>query len=644
MATFNNGESLSSVRTKINDVIDKIDGNATIPNNVDITGDITVSGTVDGRDVATDGTKLDGIEASADVTDATNVAAAGAAMETGADFTGNVTFSTGIDVTGSVTADALTVDGAADINGDLEVGAGGTGTKLLQINGSGSSTSVMDLEMRGGGTGNPTTILRHTSSTKDFSLLTGNYGSELTRLSVTEGGDITFFDSAGSSQSFFWDASVEGLGIGDASFTNKLNVTGAMASAGTPLVQLSENSGGARDGLYLDYAGTTNSAVYSLKIADASKTHIAVRGDGNVGIGTDSPSALLQVEGSDGVAGGAIMYTASGVASGYMSADAAGLCLATDTAGITFRTGVTGADPTDTGTERMRIDSSGNVNLKGLSNGRLNFAGGNTSGGSKIQAWNDAGNANGYLAIEGYSSEYARFDSSGNLLVGTTDLTLYDETNGGETGFALRPDGRLYNATQGNTSAIFNRLGTGGTENGTILQLRSNGSTVGSIGSASGATTYIDGGSQFAGLQFGGDGSTEGRITPRRNGAGADASTDLGTSSLRFKDLYLSNAVVQDGVKATTTATTQVAIETFAHADHDGAKVVITAATSADTYVTELLIATNGTTAVATEYGQIGTGSALATYDVDISGTDVRILATPASTTSTTFRVAMTLT
>ncbi len=102
--------------------------------------------------------------------------------------------------------------------------------------------------------------------------------------------------------------------------------------------------------------------------------------------------------------------------------------------------------------------------------------------------------------------------------------------------------------------------------------------------------------------------------------------------------------LVQDEVKATTTATTQVAIDTFPHASYDGAKAVITAATSADTYVTELLIATNGTTAVATEYGQIGTGSALATYDVDISGSDVRILATPASTTSTTFRVAMTVT
>jgi len=50
MATFNNGESLSSVRTKINDAIDKIDGNATIPNNVDITGTLTSDGlTVDGN-------------------------------------------------------------------------------------------------------------------------------------------------------------------------------------------------------------------------------------------------------------------------------------------------------------------------------------------------------------------------------------------------------------------------------------------------------------------------------------------------------------------------------------------------------------------------------------------------------------------
>ena len=242
--------------------------------------------------------------------------------------------------------------------------------------------------------------------------------------------------------------------------------------------------------------------------------------------------------------------------------------------------------------------------------------------------------------------------------VGTNTLTLYSETSGGETGFALRQDGRLYNAVEDNTAAVFNRL----TGDGGILQLRKDGDTVGTVGTeVSDATLQADlyisarstvGGSTANNSRLwllGGDsgiildGHTN-SILPTDENTYEDDRTSIGSSTYRFADLYLSNAVIQDGVKQTTTATTQVTLETFAHADHDGAKVVITAATSADTYVTELLIATNGTTAVATEYGQIGTGSALATYDVDISGSDVRILATPASTTSTTFRVAMTLT
>jgi hypothetical protein len=52
-------------------------------------------------------------------------------------------------------------------------------------------------------------------------------------------------------------------------------------------------------------------------------------------------------------------------------------------------------------------------------NGILNIANGNTSGGTKIQAWGTTP-TNGYLAIEGYDKEYMRIDSSGRLLVGTS--------------------------------------------------------------------------------------------------------------------------------------------------------------------------------------------------------------------------------
>ena len=91
----------------------------------------------------------------------------------------------------------------------------------------------------------------------------------------------------------------------------------------------------------------------------------------------------------------------------------------------------------------------------------------------------------------------------------------------------------------------------------------------------------------------------------------------------------------------TTTAVTQVAIASYAVATYGGVKVVITAYDSAATErsITEIIITHDGTTAVATEYGQVNTATALATFDVDISGGNVRILATPASTNSTAFTV-----
>jgi hypothetical protein len=101
------------------------------------------------------------------------------------------------------------------------------------------------------------------------------------------------------------------------------------------------------------------------------------------------------------------------------------------------------------------------------------------------------------------------------------------------------------------------------------------------------------------------------------------------------------NAVVEafDTQTHTTTATTEVSIAEYAHASYDGIKAVITADDGTERSVTEIVITHDGTTAVATEYAQLNTDTALATYDVDISGTDIRILATPAATTSTGFTV-----
>ena len=90
---------------------------------------------------------------------------------------------------------------------------------------------------------------------------------------------------------------------------------------------------------------------------------------------------------------------------------------------------------------------------------------------------------------------------------------------------------------------------------------------------------------------------------------------------------------------ATTTATTQTSIATYAKADYTAMELTIVADDDTDRTITKLLVVHDGTTAVATQYGEVNTGSQLATYDVDISGANVRLLATPASATSTEFTV-----
>jgi hypothetical protein len=103
------------------------------------------------------------------------------------------------------------------------------------------------------------------------------------------------------------------------------------------------------------------------------------------------------------------------------------------------------------------------------------------------------------------------------------------------------------------------------------------------------------------------------------------------------------NATVEafDTQTASTTATTQTAIATYAVASYDGIKAVITVAdsTAGERTIAELIITHDGTTAVATEYAIVSTATKLAEFDVDISAGNIRLLATPASTNSTAFTV-----
>ena len=98
-----------------------------------------------------------------------------------------------------------------------------------------------------------------------------------------------------------------------------------------------------------------------------------------------------------------------------------------------------------------------------------------------------------------------------------------------------------------------------------------------------------------------------------------------------------------DEQTATTTATTQTSVATWAKATYVALEITVVANDATNRSITKLLVTHNGTTAVATQYGEVNTSTAIATYDVDISGTDVRLLATPAAATSTVFTVKTTV-
>jgi hypothetical protein len=96
------------------------------------------------------------------------------------------------------------------------------------------------------------------------------------------------------------------------------------------------------------------------------------------------------------------------------------------------------------------------------------------------------------------------------------------------------------------------------------------------------------------------------------------------------EDSYISN---------TTTTVTQTAIDAFSTTSYRSAKYIIQATNSTNYHYTEVAVIHDGTTAYATEFATMFTGSSLVSFAVDISGGNVRLLATAANATTTTYKI-----
>lgn len=107
-------------------------------------------------------------------------------------------------------------------------------------------------------------------------------------------------------------------------------------------------------------------------------------------------------------------------------------------------------------------------------NGNITFS--NVTGGS----------ANGVVT----ANERMRIDALGNVMVGTTDSTLYNNNASGSnsTGILLTQDGRIEAARYGATCASLNRMAN----NGSVLNFYNSGNLVGYINTTSNSSNHVE--------------------------------------------------------------------------------------------------------------------------------------------------------
>ena len=503
------------------------------------------------------------------------------------------TTSTGIDVTGTATMDGLEID-------------------VTRSNTAGSGFLTLDLIGTGGD-------FAHRVDTSNAYYLDYYTGAAWRPTVKIEGqtGDISFYEDTGTTAKFFWDASAEQLqltgsggltvdGVGDfrkavgAGQDFSLSVTDTTAGKSTNVFRSGASYSyagiGSQEGALYTYNSNLNIVADGGDIklntgsAGASAERMRITSAGNVGIGTSSPSAKLEIDGNtstdgilitnplngsfynaklefkrDSTSGGAKIQTERNAAGGV---------------GLSFNyTASNTAEVNGTYSEAMRIDSAGNVGigtsspsrklsindasapaslqLQGPNGGYVEIAASNAvagkesyigtqfsilDSGSTTDLLHYTGTGNNQLFYAG-ATERMRLDSSGNLLVGKTALSR------NVAGVQLEASGAVTGVVDGDVAGYFNRQST----DGDIVQFRKDGTTVGSIGVNVGDLTI---GTGDTGILFHNGLQAVFPLHPTA-GTSKDGQIDLGTFANRFKDLYLSGGLKGDTLTFSSNAGTE---------------------------------------------------------------------------------------
>jgi len=444
-------------------------------------------------------------------------------------FTGTATMD-GLTSTTSSSMTQLTVNGTGAIESGINFASGGTTYGQIYFN----NVSPYDMS-----------VLQQYST---GSLIFGTNDTE--RMRIDSSGRVGIGTSSPASPTGFGSSGI-------------LHLKGATGNDCSIVLEGLSGSGGRQEigasgGALQFYRGAaTGSMTESMRI-DSS---------GNVGIGC-SPSKPLHLKYSSGWATMRLegASDSGGELEFYKGSTKAGAIFFDNSNNLNIRTG---------NTERMRIDSSGNVGIanSSLSNwasgynalqvgGKAFFAAhsssdsyfgqnayinsgwkyASTAAASFIQQ--SGGKIQFYVAPSGTAdsaiswTNAVEIDNSGNLLVGTT------VTDTAAVGFRYRSSlDAISSVADGGVSAYFGRRSSFGD----IVTLRKDDATVGNIGTPFTGELYIAAsGANSSGLLL----TESNAVRPMKNGSASDATQDLGRSNGRWKDLYLSGGVYLGGTGA----------------------------------------------------------------------------------------------
>jgi len=383
-------------------------------------------------------------------------------------------------------------------------------------------------------------------------------------------GSVTGFTSAGiddnaTSVAITIDSS-ERVAIGNTSPAEILSVSGNMETSGS-ILSIANNSlkiisgGNATNaGSNLTLYGGTNADAGVFRFRSGTTERMRIDASGDLGIGTSAPKEKLDSRGAAVFSGDhATSTNAYGTTHGILlsSTSNLGKITAVSNGSNDVKLELRGLDGgsansnqlvLDGGTSNVGIGTSSPASL-GSNITTLEITGGSTVRTGAVYLSSSDKNIKGYFygsntgfnigsetnhsfKIITNNTEIARFDASGDLLIGKTSIS----TNA--VGVALTGLGLGAFTRSGDAPIIANRT----TSDGDIALFRKDNSTVGSIATVSGTVSF---GQSDTALVYD---SGNDQIRPYSIGSGTrDNAIDLGSSSGRFKDIYLGGGVYLGG-------------------------------------------------------------------------------------------------